>query len=125
MPTLAQRAAAVDTALALLPHRVTPGALAGAMAALGAVVPLGRWAESLRDLAAAGRNAEVRAVLTALLPALDPRTRGLHTLVGLLHDEHLRAAAPVAEPKLRDWLVSVPGSGAAARSARSLLTTLG
>ena len=118
MPTLAQRTPAVDAAVALLPHRLTPTALAAAMATLANVVPLPRWADSLRDAATAGRGTEIRALLTALLPALEPGTRGLHTLLGLLHDEHLRSATPVTDPALRAWLAAVPGSGAAARSAR-------
>jgi hypothetical protein len=74
----------------------------------------------LGDLAAAGRGAEVRAILAALLPALDRRTRGLNTLVELLRDEHLRAEAPVTDPALRDWLASLPAGSKTGAAARAL-----
>jgi hypothetical protein len=123
-PSLAERTAAVDAALALLPHRVNPAALAEAMALLAPAVPLNRWASSLGDLAVAGRGAEVRAVLAALLPALDRATRGLHSLVELLRDEHLRATLPVADAALRDWLAGMAGGSKTASAARTLLAQL-
>jgi len=118
---VSDRTVAVDAAAALLPQRMNPEALASAMATLAPVVPLNRWAASLGDLATAGRGAQVRAVLTTLLPSLDQTTRGLHTLVELLRDEQLRAGAPVTAPALRQWLTAATGKSRTATAARSLL----
>ncbi|MGI5174945.1 DUF6493 family protein [Dactylosporangium sp. CA-152071] len=121
---LSDRTAAVDTAAALLPHRMDPAAVASAMATLAPAVPLHRWADALGDLALAGHGAQVRAVLTALLPSLDRTGRGLHTLVELLRDEHLRAGVPVTDPALRQWLLATTGKSKTAAAARSLLSHL-
>ncbi len=92
---LGERTVAVDAAAALLPSRVSPEAVAAAMVTLAPAVPLNRWANALGDLAAAGRGAEVRAILAALLPSLN-RT-------------------------LRDWLAAVTGGSKTATAARELL----
>ncbi|GAA2378469.1 DUF6493 family protein [Dactylosporangium salmoneum] len=122
---ISDRVAAVDAAAALLPQRMEPEALASAMATLAPAVPLNRWADSLGDLSMAGLGAQVRALLTALLPSLDRTTRGLHTLVELLRDEHLRAAVPATEPALRQWLFATGGRSKTTAAARSLLGYLG
>ncbi len=122
MPALADRACAVDAATALLPHRIAPAILASAMAELAPVVPLSRWASALADLSQAGRTAEVRAVLAELLPTIDRAARGLHTLVELLLDEHLRAVCPVNSSSLRDWLCGFGGGSKAARAAAAALS---
>ncbi|MFF5233266.1 DUF6493 family protein [Dactylosporangium sp. NPDC000521] len=118
---ISERTAAVDTAAALLPQRMDPATLASAMATLAPAVPLNRWADSLGDLSVAGLGAQVRALLTALLPSLDRTSRGLHTLVELLRDEHLRAAVPVTDPTLRQWLSAAGGRSKTTAAARSLL----
>jgi hypothetical protein len=119
--TIGDRTVAVDAAAALLPARMSPAALAAAMTTLAPAVPLNRWADSLGDLSTAGLGAQVRALLTALLPALDRRARGMHALVELLRDEHLRAGAPVTEPALRQWLAAASGTSKTATAARALL----
>lgn len=119
--TIGERTVAVDAAAALMPQRMSAAALAAAMATLAPAVPLNRWAASLGDLSMAGLGGQVRAVLTALLPCLDRRTRGLHALVELLRDEHLRAGVPVTEPALRQWLAAADGRSKTATAARSLL----
>ena len=110
-----------DDRAALLPQRMEPEALASAMATMAPAVPLNRWADSLGDLSVAGLGAQVRALLTALLPSLDRTVRGLHTLVELLRDEHLRAAVPVTEPALRRWLSATGGRSKTTAAARTLL----
>ncbi|GAA3216281.1 DUF6493 family protein [Dactylosporangium siamense] len=119
---VSDRVAAVDAAVDLLPQRMSPEALASAMTTLAAVVPLNRWGASLADLATAGRGAQVRAVLTTLLPSLDRTTRGLYSLVELLRDEHLRAGTPVTAPGLQQWLAAATGTSRTAAAARSLRT---
>jgi hypothetical protein len=94
------------------------------MAELAPVVLLIRWASALADLSRAGRGAEVRAVLAELLPTIDRASRGLHTLVELLLDEHLRALCPINSRPLRDWLGGFGGASKAARAAAAALSQI-
>ncbi|MFK3983997.1 DUF6493 family protein [Micromonospora sp. NPDC050397] len=119
--SVAERTAAVDAAAVLLPHRVGVVELAAAMLQVAPAVPVNRWTAALTELATAGHGDQVLALLTALLPGLDRSTRGLHGLVELLRDEHLRANIPVTDPPLRTWLTAVAkGNSKTAKAATTL-----
>lgn len=119
--SVAERTAAVDAATVLLPHRLGVANLAAAMLQVAPAVPVSRWTAALTELSTAGRGDQVLALLTALLPGLDRSTRGLHGLVELLRDEHLRANTPVTDPPLRAWLTAIArGNSKTARAATTL-----
>jgi hypothetical protein len=100
--------------------RMPAPVLASAMAAAAPGSTATRWAGALREATAApGAAPAVVDVLTALLPALPYDLRGLHALLETL--DRTTDGARVTDPALRGWLSSVPGSGAAARTARRLL----
>ncbi|RKR87723.1 hypothetical protein BDK92_2015 [Micromonospora pisi] len=117
------RTAAVDAAAVLLPGRIATAELAAAMVRFAPAVPVNRWTSALTDLSTAGRGDQVLALLTALLPHLDRGTRGLHGLVELLRDEHLRAAVPVTDPPLRAWLTALAKGNSKTAKAAATLTT--
>ncbi|MFI6763204.1 DUF6493 family protein [Micromonospora sp. NPDC050417] len=115
------RTAAVDAAAVLLPQRIAAAELAAAMVRFAPAVPLNRWTSALTDLSTALPVDQVRALLTALLPHLDRSIRGLHGLVELLRDEHLRWAVPVTDPPLHAWLTALSkGSSKTAKAAATL-----
>jgi len=60
-------------------------------------------------------------VLGGLLPRLDPKARGIGSLLTVLLDESLRHAQPVADSELRGWLAGFTGTSAAAKTAKALL----
>jgi hypothetical protein len=117
----ADRTRAVDAALSVLPHRLTPADLGAAMAVLAPFVPVNRWTGALGDLAAAGREAEVVAVLAAFLPAVDRTVRGLHGPVELLRDLRLTGRAEVRDGALRAWLATTAGNSKLAKAAQATL----
>ncbi len=80
-----------------------------------------RCADTLQRVADAGRPDLTVNLLTAALPGIPTAQHGSHALVGLLHEEQLRAGGSVHDPALRHYLASFTGTGKAARSARALL----
>jgi hypothetical protein len=108
----------VDLALA---GRLDATMLAEGMSAVAEVATPTRWADALDRVATAGHGDVVITVLTSLLPRLDRRARGLHALLGLLHEESLRRRASVTDPALEAWLRTLSGSSKAAKSASALL----
>lgn len=113
---------AVDAFLDLVPTGRIPSVdMADVMARYAEAWPVTRWAESLTAAAQGpGGSAAVVALLTALLPRLPVETRGLHALLELLRDEHLRLGAGVTDPALTAWLAQHTGSSRKARLARLL-----
>ena len=117
-----QRTHAVDAVHALhAAGRLPPEELAEGMRRLVGPATLTRWAATLRDLASADETSAelVVAALTATLPTIPPRTRGLHALLELLREELLRLGAPTPAP-LRPWLQRFSGASRAAKAARAL-----
>ncbi|CAB3675401.1 hypothetical protein LMG3458_01323 [Achromobacter deleyi] len=114
------RAQAVEAFAAAIPHRVDATAAAQAYAACVPAIVLTRWATSFTD-AATMAPAAVIAVLGGLLPRLDPKTRGIGSLLTVLLDESLRHAHPVQAADLRGWLAGFTGTSAAAKAAKALL----
>ncbi len=114
------RAQAVEVFAAAIPQRVDATAAAQAYAACAPAVVLTRWAASFTD-AATLAPAAVIAVLGGLLPRLDPKARGIGSLLTVLLDESLRHAHPVADAELRGWLAGFTGASAAAKAAKALL----
>ncbi|MGN8245470.1 DUF6493 family protein [Cellulomonas soli] len=114
---------AVDAFLDLVPTgRLAAGDIADTLARYADAWPAVRWAESLTAVSQGpGGSAAAVDLLTALLPQLPANHRGLHGLLGVLRDESLRCARPVADPRLRQWLGLLTGSSAAASTARQLL----
>lgn len=114
------RAQAVEVFAAAIPDRVDATVAAQAYAACAPAIVLTRWAASLTD-AATLAPAAVIAVLGGLLPRLDPKARGIGSLLTVLLDESLRHAQPVADADLRGWLAGFTGASAAAKAAKALL----
>lgn len=114
------RAQAVEVFAAAIPQRVDATAAAQAYAACAPAIVLTRWAASFTD-AATLAPAAVIAVLGGLLPRLDPKARGIGSLLTVLLDESLRHAQPVADSELRGWLAGFTGTSAAAKAAKALL----
>ena len=54
-------------------------------------------------------------------PCLDPKTRGIGSLLTVLLDESLRHAQSVQAADLRGWLAGFTGTSAAAKAAKALL----
>ncbi|AVJ27739.1 DUF6493 family protein [Achromobacter spanius] len=114
------RAQAVEVFAAAIPQRMDATVAAQAYAACAPAIVLTRWAASFAD-AATLAPAAVIAVLGGLLPRLDPKTRGIGSLLTVLLDESLRHAQPVADAALRGWLAGFTGASAAAKAAKALL----
>lgn len=114
------RAQAVEVFAAAIPHRVDAAVAAHAYAACAPAIVLTRWAASFTD-AATLAPAAVIAVLGSLLPRLDPKARGIGSLLTVLLDESLRHAHPVSDADLRGWLAGFTGTSAAAKAAKALL----
>ncbi|MFJ3460674.1 DUF6493 family protein [Achromobacter spanius] len=114
------RAQAVEVFAAAIPQRVDATVAAQAYAACAPAIVLTRWAASFTD-AATLAPAAVIAVLGGLLPRLDPKARGIGSLLTVLLDESLRHAHPVADAEVRGWLAGFSGASAAAKAAKALL----
>ena len=121
-PKVVERVAAVDAVVGLrATGQLCAQLLARGLGDLRGPGLAARWAGALRDVAAVSpldRDLVIDS-LTAALPELDPSSRGLNALLGLLHEELLRGGRrpPVA---LEPWLDRFAGSSNAARAARKL-----
>lgn len=103
--------------------RIPVREVAAPMARYAQAWPASRWAQSLAAVAGAPGGARAAVdLLTALLPLLPARHRGLAALLDLLRDEVIRHGWRVADPALTSWLAGLPGGSAAAATARMLLT---
>ena len=114
------RARAVELVVASVPDRISARDAALGFAACVPACILTRWASSFSDAASLSGHAVVD-LLTALLPRLDLRTRGIGSLLTVLLDESVRLGRSVSDPDLRAWLGAYTGSSGAARAARALL----
>ena len=114
------RAQAVEVFAAAIPQRVDATIAAHAYAACAPAIVLNRWAASFTDAATLAPGAVI-AVLGGLLPRLDPKGRGIGSLLTVLLDESLRHAHPVTDADLRGWLAGFTGASAAAKAAKALL----
>ena len=118
------RAQAAEVFAAAVPARVSVGEAAAGFAACAPAVVLTRWAASFTDAASIAPGAVVD-VLTALLPQLDQKTRGVGALLTVMLDESLRVGRAASNSILRDWLAGFAGSSAAAKAAKALLLLSG
>ena len=118
------RAQATEIFAAAVPARVSVGEAAAGFAACAPAVVLTRWAASFTDAASIAPGAVVD-VLTALLPQLDQKTRGVGALLTVMLDESLRVGRAASNSILRDWLAGFAGSSAAAKAAKALLLLSG
>ena len=116
------RAQAAEIFAAAVPARVSVGQAAAGFAACAPAVVLTRWAASFTDAASIAPGAVVD-VLTALLPQLDLKTRGVGALLTVMLDESLRVGQAASDSVLREWLARFGGSSAAAKAAKALLAT--
>ena len=114
------RAQAVELLVAAVPGRIAVDDAAAAFAACAPACILTRWASSCADAASLSAECVVD-LLTALLPRLDRRTRGIGSLLAVLLDESVRRGTVTSDPALRAWLSEITGTSAAARAARALL----
>lgn len=114
------RARAVELLIAAVPARVSVGDVAAGFAACAPACVLTRWSGSFSDAASLAAGPVVD-VLTALLPHLDRRARGVGSLLTVLLDESIRLGRATSDPTLRTWLSAFTGASAAATAARSLL----
>lgn len=114
------RALACELLAAAIPARLDASVAAEGFAACAPSIVLSRWADALADAASLAPMAVID-LLTHLLPRLEPKERGIGSLMNLLLDESLRHARPVRHAALRDWLGQFKGSSAAAKSAKALL----
>lgn len=117
-----QRALAVD-AVALMATRgqMPSEQLADGMAAAASYCQASRWASSLGQLVPLTADGYIYDLLQAALPRVDPVARGVHSLLELLLDEAARLGKRPEDPRLRDWLASISGSGKAPKAAKALL----
>lgn len=114
------RARAVELLVAAVPDRISAEDAAAGFAACAPACVLTRWSASMSDAASLAAGPVVD-VLTALLPLLDRRARGVGSLLTVLLDESIRLGRASSDPALRAWLSGFTGASAAARCARALL----
>ncbi|MDR1633913.1 MAG: DUF6493 family protein [Bifidobacteriaceae bacterium] len=121
--TAAVRQEAIEWFAEAVPERVSMELLAEQFAFAAPGVHLHRWAASLADAASISpaTAAQTRELLTKALPGVARTQRRLADLLRLLLEESIRAAVPVADQTLREWLSAFAGSGGAAKAARQLL----
>ncbi|WP_353111478.1 DUF6493 family protein [Microbacterium sp.] len=115
------RAQAAELLVAAVPVRLAAAEAARGFAACAPGIVLTRWAASFADAAMLAPETVVE-VLSALMPAIDRKARGLGALLTVLLDESVRRGGRVADPALREWLSGFSGSSAAAKTAKALLT---
>ncbi len=117
-----QRALAVDAVALMAARGQMPSVqLADGMAAAASFCQAPRWASSLSQLVPLTPAGYTFDVLQSSLPRVDPAARGLHSLLELLLDEAARLDRRPTEPRFRDWLSSITGSGKAPKAAKALL----
>lgn len=113
------KAQAAELFAATIPTRLSATDAAEGFAACMPACILTRWASSFSDAATLAPDSVVD-VLTALLPRLDRRTRGMGAILAVLLDESIRLGRSTDVPELRDWLADFVGSSAAAKTAKAL-----
>lgn len=115
------RVRAVELLAAAVPDRISVQEAAAGFAACAPACVLTRWSTSLSDAACLAPGPVVD-LLTALLPLVDRRGRGVGSLLTVLLDESIRLGRTTCDPVLRTWLSGFTGASKAARSARALLS---
>jgi hypothetical protein len=118
------RAQAAELLAAAVPARISAADAAAGFAACAHTVALNRWASAFADAARIACATAVD-VLAALLPRLDPQTRGLGALLTVLLDEATRLQRLPASPALTAWLQRFSGASASAKTARALRALAG
>lgn len=116
-----QRALAVELFAAGIPGRLDTELAAEGFGRCAELVVATRWAAAFADAATLAPHTVID-LLTSLLPRLDPKMRGVGSIMNVLLDESLRQSRPVTYAALRDWLARFTGSSAAAKFAKALLT---
>lgn len=113
------RSRAVEILVGVVPSRISASDAARGFAACAPACLLTRWSGSFSDAASLSGGAVVD-LLTALLPRLDRRARGIGSLLTVLLDESIRLGRVTSDPTLVAWLKEFSGTSSAARAARAL-----
>lgn len=114
------RLMATDTLVVLLGGTLSVADAVDGFAQAAPECTLTRWSRCFAD-AADLSPALVCDLLTALLPRLDRKERGMAQLLGVLAEVQARLRRPVSDPALRDWLGGFTGSSKATKTAKALL----
>lgn len=114
------RLMATDTLVVLLGDTLSVADAADGFAQAAPECTLTRWSRSFAD-ATELSPVLIGDLLTALLPKLERKTRGMAQLLGVLAEVQARVQQSVTDEALRDWLSGFTGSSKATKSAKALL----